>query len=294
MVIVKLIGGLGNQLFQYAAGRRLAHVRGRELKLDMSGLDNPDYRAVRRYELAPFNVIQTFASEEEISRLTQPPPGLLSRFFLRVTRKIECPCMSYVKERHYHFDPRILDLPDGVYLDGYWQSERYFADAAELIRKEVKVNAPLTGCNAELAREIGDHQAVSLHVRRGDYITDPITHRAHGVCDLQYYARAVAYIATRVDAPMFFVFSDDPEWVRENLKLSYPLRVVDHNGPEHGHEDMRLMSLCQHHIIANSSFSWWGAWLNPRPDKIVVAPERWFNNHSADTRDLYPAGWVRL
>lgn len=294
MIVARLTGGLGNQLFQYAAGQRLAQVRSAELKLDLTGLGNPDYRTVRHYELAPFNVMQSFATEEDIAKLTRPYSGLLPRLFHRITRKGERRPMSYIKEPHYHFDPRILDLPDGVYLDGYWQSERYFADIAGLIRKEATVREPLVGRNADLAREIADCQAVSLHVRRGDYVKDEITHRVHGVCGLDYYARAVTYIANRVNVPVFFIFSDDPAWARENIKLHHPMQIVDHNGPDHGYEDMRLMSLCRHHIIANSSFSWWGAWLNPLPDKIVVAPERWFNNYDADTRDLCPAGWVRL
>jgi hypothetical protein len=294
MVITKLIGGLGNQLFQYAAGRRLAQVRGTELKLDISGFSNPNYRTKRHYELAPFNVTQAFASEEDIAKLARPNSDLLSRLFHRITRKGEPFPESYIKELHFHFDPRILDLPDGVYLDGYWQSERYFADTTELIRKEVSFREPPSGRNAELAREIAECQAVSLHVRRGDYVTNEITHRTHGTCGLDYYDNALSYIAKRVKQPAFFIFSDDPLWVRENIKLNHPVRIVDHNDSGHCCDDLRLMSLCRHHIIANSSFSWWGAWLNPLPNKIVVAPERWFNNYDADTQDLCPAGWVRL
>ena len=125
-------------------------------------------------------------------------------------------------------------------------------------------------------------------------MSDPHTNQVHGTCDLGYYAQAVAHIANRVSQPVFFVFSDDHAWAREHLVLSHPVHYVDHNDTAHGYEDMRLMSLCRHHIIANSSFSWWGAWLNPRPDKIVVAPQRWFNDYDADTRDLCPEGWVRL
>jgi hypothetical protein len=288
MIITKLNGGLGNQLFQYAAGRRLAHARGVDLKLDISGLGNLNYWSMRHYELAPFDVVQTFATDEEITKLLRPYSGLVPRLFRRIMQKNEQLPMSYINEQHYHFDPRILDLPDGVYLDGYWQSEKYFADIVELIREEVSVKDPLAGRNAELCQEIADCQAVSMHVRRGDYVNNEITHRVHGVCGLDYYARAVEYIVSRINRPVFLIFSDDPAWVRENIRLDQPVRIVDHNDPEHGYEDMRLMSLCRHHIIANSSFSWWGAWLNSRLDKIVVAPQRWFNEYDADTRDLYP------
>ena len=294
MIIIRLTGGLGNQLFQYAAGRRLAQVHGVELKLDITGFSNPNYRTKRHYELAPFNVVQAFATEDEISKLIQPQPRLLTRLFQRISRNGERLPKSHVNEQHFHFDSRILELPDGVYMDGYWQSERYFADTAELIRKEVTFREPPSGRNAELGREITDCQAVSMHVRRGDYVHDEMTHVVHGTCGLDYYARAVDYIASRINIPVFFVFSDDPAWVREHLKLSYPMQIIDYNGPERGYEDMRLMSLCSHHIIANSSFSWWGAWLNPRQDKIVIAPKRWFNNSDADTSDLCPDSWVRL
>jgi Glycosyl transferase family 11 len=294
VVVTSLIGGLGNQLFQYAAGRRLAQFRGVDLKLDITGFSNPSYRTKRHYELAAFNVVQTFATEVDIIKLTRPCTGLLPHLFHRIARKSVRLPKSYIKEPHYHFDPRILNLPDDVYLDGYWQSEQYFADIAELIRKEVTVKVPLVGRNADVAREIADCKAVSLHVRRGDYVNDEVTHEVHGTCGLDYYARAVDFIASRINNPVFFVFSDDPAWVREQLKMPHSMKIVDHNGPEHGYEDMRLMSLCNHHIIANSSFSWWGAWLNSRQDKIVLAPKRWLNNSDVDTRDICPDSWVRL
>lgn len=294
VVVTRLFGGLGNQLFQYAAGRRLAQVHGAELKLDVTELGNPDYRQVRHYELAPFNVKQSFATEKSIKRLTRTRSGLLPRLFHRIAGEGKKRPSSYIKESHYHFEPRILNLSDGVYLDGYWQSERYFADITDLIRKELTFKAPPIGHNATLAREIADCQAVSLHVRRGDYVTNEVAHRTHGICDLDYYAEAVAHIACRLDMPVFFVFSDDPTWTRVHLKLTYPMHIVDHNGPARGYEDMRLMSLCRHHIIANSTFSWWGAWLNPSQDKIVIAPQRWFLDSKYDAQDLIPKSWCRI
>ena len=145
-----------------------------------------------------------------------------------------------------------------------------------------------------MAAEIAACNAVSLHVRRGDYAADPVVTSMHGLCPLDYYDRAVEYVLGRVSDPAFFLFSDDPDWVREHLKLRGSVSVVDHNGPDSGSEDLRLMSLCRHHIIANSTFSWWGAWLDPRPDKLVIAPKRWFADESLDTSDLLPAGWVKL
>lgn len=295
MIITRLTGGLGNQLFQYAAGRRLALARGVELKLGISSLSNPNDPNKRQYALAaPFKMKPVLATQEEETALAGPKRRLLFRFMPKRFRVPELRPTSFIKELHFHFDPRILDLPDGVYLNGYWQSERYFSDMADLIREDLTFSSVPEGRNAALAREIGSCQAVSLHVRRGDYVSNEIIHRIHGVCSLDYYERAIALITSRVNNPVFFIFSDDPDWVREHFKLPYPTQIVGHNGPEHSYEDMRLMSLCHHHIIANSSFSWWGAWLNPSKDKIVVAPKRWFNTYDADTSDLCPDSWVRL
>lgn len=293
MVITRLIGGLGNQLFQYAAGRRLAHVHGAELKMDLSGLSNPGYRTVRHYELESFGVKQAFATSKELEKFTQPYSPL-TRILNRITRRsIRLP-ESYIREAHYHFDMRILDMPDGVYLDGYWQSERYFADVADVIRADLTITAPAEGRNLELLEQIESCNAVSVHVRRGDYVSDKNTADYHGTCGLDYYHRAIQYVANATVKPDLFIFSDDPDWVRVNLNVPYPLTIVDHNGPERCVEDLRLMSACRHHILANSSFSWWGAWLDPRPEKIVVAPKQWFRRTDMNTVDLLPAGWIRL
>ena len=292
MIISQLIGGLGNQLFQYAAGRRLAYAQGVELKLDISNLSNSTYRTIRHYELAPFRIKQSFATAKELEKF-RPPQSMMSRMLNRVARrKMQSP-VSYIREAHFHFDPLILELPDGVYLDGYWQSDQYFSDITETIRNEAVVTEPLAGRNAEIAQIINGCEAVSLHIRRGDYIADPVVNQVHGTCGLDYYARAVEYVAGRVSRPVFFLFSDDPAWVHKNLSLAHPLYIVDHNDIAHGYEDMRLMSLCRHHIIANSSFSWWGAWLNPKKDKIVIAPSRWFNC-DIQSSDIIPGSWVRI
>ena len=135
--------------------------------------------------------------------------------------------------------------------------------------------------------------AVSLHVRRGDYVSDPKTKAILGVCSLDYYRAAIAHIAERIESPAFFVFSDDIAWAKANLEIPFPCEYVDHNQGQQSYNDMHLMSLCKHHIIANSSFSWWGAWLNPRKDKIVIAPENWFANNE-DAKDLIPPESVKL
>lgn len=291
MILARLQGGLGNQLFQYAAGRRLAHVRGAKLRLDVSALDDPRLRKPRRYELEALNVATEVAGADDLARVRREPKGLVERVRERLAGGGNG--FRVVREAHFHFDPAVLDLPDDVYLDGYWQSARYFADVADRIRREVTPKAPLTGRNAELAKEIEGCHAVSVHVRRGDYLTDPAVLAMHGVCGPEYYEMALAHVGERVAEPVFFVFGDDADWARRSVRAPGRMVIVDHNGPEHPAEDLRLMALCRHHVIANSTFSWWGAWLNPRPDKIVVAPERWFGSDRWDTRDLIPAEWVR-
>lgn len=288
MIVVRLIGGLGNQLFQYALGRQLAEIHRTELKLDILGFETYKLHA---YSLQPFDIQKHFASAAEVAALTELRHNPVARLFGRKPR----PAKTHIIEKKgLSFDPSILRLPDGVYLDGYWQSERYFAAIAPRIRREFVVLPPQTGLNLETARQIAGTEAVSLHIRRGDYVTNPKTNQIHGTCDLDYYARAVSHLADRVANPHFFVFSDDPAWVGQNLRLSWPVTYVSHNDAASNYEDLRLMSQCRHHILANSTFSWWGAWLNPRADKIVVAPREWYKSTKYDTSALVPEAWQRL
>ncbi len=291
MIISRLVGGLGNQMFQYAAGLRLASARNTQLKLDLSAFEDRTIRTPRCYELGAFAVTAELADPEEIAALVERGDRLLGRLAARWSHgRFSSPAL----ERAFHFDPGVLSLADGVVLRGYWQSERYFADAADQVRREFCWKRDPAGKNAAMIADITNCNSVSLHVRRGDYLTNPDAHEMHGVCSIDYYQRAVAYIVDRVSDPTFFLFSDEPDWVRENLDLRASVRLVDHNGPDAGSEDLRLMSRCSHHIIANSTFSWWGAWLNPNSDKIVVAPKQWFADDSLDTSDLLPASWVKL
>ncbi len=287
MIITRLQGGLGNQMFQYAAGLRLAAARQTQLKLDLTLLDVRDGRTPRTYELDRFRISAEYATAEEIeARLAKRP--LAARISRRLDRR------AAARERHFHYDPAVARLPDGSCLEGYWQSERYFVDVAARVRQEFGFRSGPSGRNAELARQIAARAAVSVHVRRGDYAADAATHAAHGLCPVDYYQRAAAYVAERIRAPLFVLFSDDPEWTRAHLDLGGAAIVADHNSAHDGPEDLRLMSLCRHHVIANSSFGWWGAWLNADPEKIVIAPERWFRDGARDTSDLLPDRWVKL
>jgi len=291
MIIVKLSGGLGNQLFQYAMGRRLAHLHGTDLRFDLSGFQEG---GKRQYALGPFRMTAGFATQQEVCALTEYRPGAVKRVWDRFLPRSARRARSYVCEgKSFRFNPRILSLPDNLYVDGYWQSEKYFQDIPEIIRQEVTVKNPLAGRNRELAEVIASINSVSLHIRRGDYVSDPKTSQSHGNCSLDYYVQCAQELAEAVDQPHYFVFSDEPQWARANLKLDAPLTIVDHNGTAQAYEDLRLMCHCMHHIIANSSFSWWGAWLNPRPDKLVYAPKQWFSHDKWDFQDVVPTRWQR-
>ena len=291
VVIIRLNGGLGNQMFQYAAGRRLAHLHGVELKVDISGFES--YK-LRKYALGAFSRQENFATLEEIEALTVRKQGFIERLIAKAMGRKPVAVPSYVREKHFHFDPEILSLPDHVYLDGYWQSEKYFADIEDIIQHEFTVKTPQEGKNRDLAALIASCDSVNLHIRRGDYVADPETSRVHGTCDLDYYYRCVEKLLATVKNPHFFIFSDDYGWAGENLKLPYPTTLVNHNGVDKDYEDLRLMSQCKHHIVANSSFSWWGAWLCSNPEKIVFVPSRWFLDSSRDTKDLIPDTWIRI
>jgi hypothetical protein len=288
MIVVRLMGGLGNQLFQYAAARRLAHARRAELRLDLSWYAEPS-PVPRRYELSPFRIQEKFIDNDELRDFTGGRWRAMLPYFRRADRRIW-------RERGFGFDPAVMQAPADAYLVGYWQSEKYFLDIAGLIRDEFSLQAPFSAQNDEIASRMRSTDSVGVHFRRGDYVTHPTSAAVHGARPLEYYQRALDAIGSRVANPHFFVFSDDVAWVRENWRVAAPVEYVEHNGPDRGWLDLTLMSCCRSQIIANSSFSWWAAWLNRHPDKIVVAPRRWFDDPrwDAQTGDLLPTAWLRV
>lgn len=291
MIIVRLMGGLGNQLFQYAAGRRVALKNDLPLKLDLSWFkDQPD----RPYSLKHFAVIEDIATADEATRLKGDEKSVFRRIFSKC-RDFGKPYYqrTYIREKSLDFDPNLLQISGRTYLDGYWQSEKYFKDIEDTIRREFSVISPPDAVNANYARKIQASHAVAIHVRRGDYISNPNTNKVHGTCTLEYYYRAIDLIMSKVKSPHFFVFSDDPEWTQNNLKIDAPTTYVVHNPSDKNYEDLRLMSLCNHFIIANSSFSWWGAWLSDNKTKIVIAPSKWFQNKKYTNTDIIPQDWIR-
>ena len=284
-IITALSGGLGNQMFQYAMGRSLAARRGAPLLLDVRPLATD---ALRDYALGGFRVTATVAKPADLPSAPGPIARRLRRLLPWITPRASVP------ERAFTFDPSILDLTPPAHLTGNWQSERYFADSADLIRAEFQLAAPFTPDRAQLAETIVARNAVSAHVRRGDYVSNPVANAYHGTCDPDWYAAAKSRMDDAVPNGDYVIFSDDPDWARTNLSDFANALFVEPSGDGKDEQDLHLMAMCRHHIIANSSFSWWGAWLNPRPDKVVIAPLHWFKGAAHDTRDILPAGWVRL
>lgn len=298
MIILRLEGGLGNQMFQYAAARRLAEKHLTTLKLDLTWFET---QTLRKYKLRYFNIWEHIATAHEIASFLDN-----SLVYGRLANKIRNKLLlnhpvitSYQKsvilrEKYFHFDPDLLNAPCDVYMEGFWQSEKYFLDIAEMLRQEMSLRYLQTPNFQQISQLINDNCSISLHIRRGDYVVNPEANSYHGSCDLDYYRRAVEYIADHTSQPYFFVFSDDPDWVKENLSINFPVNLVSKNDAFHDYEELSLMSQCQHHIVANSSFSWWGAWLNSNVSKIVVAPNKWFGNAQHNTEDLIPDAWIRL
>lgn len=292
MIISQILGGLGNQMFQYAAGRALSLAVERPLLLDLRGFESYGLHQgfeIDRVFVAPVRA----ATAADVRNLLGWRAGKLTR---KLLKRVPSPLLRGSRlaiEPHFNYWAGLRKLDTPRYLMGYWQSERYFRDYEAALRADFRFRVPLNGVNLETAASMRVCQSVALHVRRGDYVTHAPTAKILNVCSLEYYRKAIAHIAERVSSPHFFVFSDDPQWVREKLEIAFPVDFVVGNHGMQSYIDMQLISLCKHQIIANSTFSWWGAWLNTYPNKEVVAPREWFRNGTDDS-DLAPPEWVRL
>lgn len=292
-IIIKIQGGLGNQFFQYALGRSLALTHRLPVQFDLAWYSQEADQIKRKYELDNFLTKVEVADPDEVQSLNRykraaGPVGFLKTMFT-ANPKI------FVQDFSYSFNPEVFQTRPPAYLDGYWQSEKYFHEIADTIRTELALKSPPTGKNADMLRQITASPSVSLHVRRGDYVANKTTNTFHGTTGLDYYRAAIERIKATTPNLTIYTFSDDPTWVKENLKFDVPTVYVDFNsGATAAHDDLRLMAACRHNILANSTFSWWGAWLNPNPQKIVVAPKKWFADPKIDSRDLLPSNWIQI
>ncbi len=294
MVIVRIFYGLGNQMFQYAAARRLAHVLQTDLKLDITCFE---HWRVHPYGLHAWNIRETLASAEEAAPFNSIAirSGMAKRWF-RLRQMLTLRDWTILYENEIRpVDRRVLDATGSVYLGGYWLSEAYFSDIADVLRREFTLREEPCAESLDAAERIRACDAVGVHVRRGQLAVPALQNQTHGpCCSLDYYEAAAKRMGDGIRHPRFFVFSDEPEWVVRNLRLDWPVEVISHNDASRCHEDLWLMSLCRHQIIANSSFSWWAAWLNANPGKMVIAPRIWLHGDDQNVTGLVPSDWFRI
>lgn len=286
-IVLKMNGGLGNQMFQWAFGRMLEETTDMELFLDMSYFSNS---YARPYQLDIFEIEPKFAD----SHLEKFKLDLLWKFRKLLGNGRFLGYKIY-EEKQFNFDRNFSKIGTDTYIIGFFQTEMYFRNIANKIREDFRFKNAPEEANKILLEKINSTESVSLHIRRGDYVSKQRYKETYAQCSINYYKRAVEYIAQKHPDLVLYVFSDDIDWVRENLKMyNYKHVLVSNNTGKKSWEDMRLMSSCKHNIIANSSFSWWGAWLNSNQNKIVIAPKKWFNDESIIQTDIIPKTWIQL
>ena len=291
MVIIKLQGGLGNQMFQYAIACILGEKNEVPVLLDKSFFDLKEKKpghTPRRFELNIFEVVNPEPTKADLKTFFEP--SLINKF--RKFFGVSSPMMYFDPSLNFH--PEVLNLKSPVFLRGYFQSYKYYQDHEIFVKDIFKFPVEqLDEKNKEILRKISNSTTVSIHVRRGDYVNDKATKEFHGNCDVNYYLNALRLIASENNNLSLVLFSDDSKWVKEKLShLPYPKIFIDHNKDAESWKDMFLMSCCNHNIIANSSFSWWAAWLNENLGKTVIAPRQWFANR--ETKDLIPSEWIQI
>jgi len=295
MIVVKLAGGLGNQMFQYAAGRALSCKYDSELILDTSFLLDRTPRkdfVFRSFSLDVFNLQFKFSTDDQVVKF-----GNLERFaryYYPIKRIFSKNSLRYFREYPFSFDNNFFSIRDDTYIEGFWQSEMYFKDIENLIRSDFEFKQESSSQNIKLLEKIEASNSVCLNVRRGDFVSNPKGAEHHGHCSMKYFNEAIQYYKDQFKDIHFFVFSDDIEWCKQNFTQDI-FTIVGHEyaGYAFG-QYLFLMTKCKHYIIPNSSFAWWAAWLNTNENKIVIAPEKWYNNPKMDTSSLIPDKWIRI
>ena len=281
MLIIRIIGGLGNQMFQYAYAKALQQ-KGYKVKIDISAFDT--YKLHGGYQLDKFDLDLEAAAKEEIKSFYKK--DIVSQILNRLNIK-----NTIIKENGLAFKKRLLKPSDNTYIQGYFQSEQYLSNL-DNINEIFTINKEISNYSKDIKKLILDStNSCSIHIRRGDYIDDPIFE----VCEVDYYDKAMNFISKKTTDITYFVFSNDVQWVKENIKADNII-YVDSPEPRIPHEDIYLMSLCTNNIIANSSFSWWGAFLNQNKNKLVIAPKNWFKTAKKikQAKDLVPKTWIKL
>ncbi len=287
MIIARLNGGLGNQLFQYAFGRYLAAKHQVPLSLDIR-----DYRNLPQHglQINHFNIQANFISDNQahvpdLSRRTK-----WQRWLWNMTPGLP----HWVREKPFGFHPNFLQTGPSAYIDGYWQSENFFSDIAETLRKELTLKTACSQRTYEVADMMRSHRSVALHIRRGDYVTNPQLSQIYLNLPLQYYQRCVADWAADHNNINVFVFSNDIAWCRKHIRWSYKTHWIDHTTTDTAYEDLYLMQQAECCVTANSTLSWWGGWLGRRTGQVVYTPQKWFQPHTLDDQYIPCDGWVQM
>jgi len=292
MIISNLIGGLGNQMFQYACGRALSLRTKQTFKIAVDQFKQ--YKQHNGFEITRvFDLNTPEVTSKELKSLLGFRSDPRIRRFLGHSSMNWATCRNWYSETSFDYSPNINKITGPTYIQGYWQSERYFADVAHVIRRDFTFSNIFRSCDFEIIEKMKAGPCASVHVRRGDYLKGK-SKNIYATCGMGYYIDAVKVLRKQNSNINLFIFSDDPKWVIKYLKpILGDVEIVSHNTRERSSVDMHLMSMADHHIIANSSFSWWGAWLNPSISKIVIAPKVWFAD-GRSTPDLIPPNWIRL
>lgn len=298
MIIVDLSGGLGNQMFQYSCAKSLSLDLNLPLKIFYKSLNGQTIH--NGYELERvFGLDLEFASDSDIEAVLGffMSKSIFRRLFSKKPLN-KIPFKNFFPENEFNYSPSIFSSVDSnAFIQGYWQTEKYFLKNKDKILLDFNFSVidDEDNINSILISEIRSNPSVSIHIRRGDYLTNSKASATHGHCSIEYYLNAIDTLKKEIGYFHMFFFSDDPDWVDETFSLKFSnITIVRHNQGENSFNDMRLMSLCNHQIIANSTFSWWGAWLNSYPDKIVIAPKNWFANEEINSSDLIPDSWILL
>ena len=200
----------------------------------------------------------------------------------------------YVREKSFFYDKSVFSIRGDICLEGYWQSPKYFQFIESELLKEFSLKKKISHYRRMISNKILNENSVSIHIRRGDYVSDPKTNSYHGTCSLEWYKNSMKFIERSISNPNYFIFSDDLDWAKQNISSNHSINYVENQNDGKDFEDLYIMSLCKHNIISNSSFSWWAAWMNKNPSKIIVHPKKWFNVPHVDTRDLIPDNWIEM
>ncbi|MFO0971602.1 MAG: alpha-1,2-fucosyltransferase [Candidatus Saccharimonadales bacterium] len=294
MIVVRIMGGHSNQLFQYAIGRKLANIHNTELVLDLSWFEEAHPDSPRDFEIDCYNLKATTVKNLTKFNVVDPRQGVSKKdALLRKLGLSKKLWMHYEEGQGFHAS--FKDIPNNSVLIGFWQTEKYFKDLRKELLAEITTTDPLSKKNADYIKKIENCDAVALHFRRGDYVTNENYSKFHGVLGVDYYKKAVKHLqkTTKSKNLKLFIFSNDISWCEKNLTFDLPTTFI--SGNKKGSDDMNVMRHCKHFVMANSSFSWWGAWLSDHKSKIVVAPKNWFQDRDADNAiDIIPNKWTRL